>query len=308
MDQFTEIEFGNYGPIQHKTLRLTPLHALIGPNDSGKSTALRGLVAGCSRKMVSGEWNIKGVTRGQFRFQPFLTGFGWGLSTGAPGASELRQWTSLFLRLDPDELRAPHRLLTDGEELGFHNERGRGLGSVLDAIASRSRKDFAAITEQFTKLFPTVDELSMSTTEEGRRVGIKLKNGQRVGPEFMSEGMLYYLAFILLPYLQPTGLVVIEEPENGLHPSRIADVMRVLREVSKTRQIVMATHSPLVVNELQPEEVTLVTRTESEGTKFTPIKETPNFAQRAKTYALGELWLSYADGKTEAPLFKVAGA
>jgi predicted ATPase len=84
--------------------------------------------------------------------------------------------------------------------------------------------------------------------------------------------------------------------------------MKVLREVSKTRQVVMATHSPLVVNELQPEEVTLVTRTESEGTRFTPITETTNFAQRAKTYALGELWLSFADGRTEAALTKESAA
>jgi hypothetical protein len=64
----------------------------------------------------------------------------------------------------------------------------------------------------------------------------------------------------------------------------------------------MATHSPLVVNEMQPEEVSVVTRTEAEGTKITPIKDTANFAKRSSVYALGELWLSFADGVDEAPL------
>lgn len=64
----------------------------------------------------------------------------------------------------------------------------------------------------------------------------------------------------------------------------------------------MATHSPLVVNELRPEEVSVVTRDPEQGTKVTRIDATPNFAARSSVYALGELWLSYCDGDFEAPL------
>lgn len=103
-------------------------------------------------------------------------------------------------------------------------------------------------------------------------------------------------------------MILVEEPEKGLHPSRIAEVMRVLRKISETTQVVLATHSPLVVNELKPEEVTLVTRTKEAGTTFTPITEPPNFKKRSDAYALGELWLNYADGISEAPLFKTNGA
>jgi predicted ATPase len=95
---------------------------------------------------------------------------------------------------------------------------------------------------------------------------------------------------------------LIEEPENGLHPSRIGDVMRVLREVSKTSQIILATHHPLVINELQSDEVTILTRTPERGTVATPLSHTKNFEQRSKVYALGELWLNYADGEFESDL------
>lgn len=60
---------------------------------------------------------------------------------------------------------------------------------------------------------------------------------------------------------------------------------------------------PLVVNELQGHEVSVVTRTPEEGTKVRLLSETPNFAERSKVYSLGELWLSYADGEQEKPLF-----
>ena len=79
--------------------------------------------------------------------------------------------------------------------------------------------------------------------------------------------------------------------------------MRVLREISKSSQVLIATHSPLVVNELTGDEVTVLTRGES-GTQAFPIKDTPKFEERSQVYALGELWLSYANGADEAPLLK----
>jgi predicted ATPase len=119
----------------------------------------------------------------------------------------------------------------------------------------------------------------------------------------MSEGLLYWLAYAALPYLEPTALLLIEEPENGLHPARIRDVMKVLREISQTIQVVLATHSPLVINELEPHEVSVVTRG-ADGTKAVLMKDTPNFAERSKAYSLGELWVSYANGEDEKPLLE----
>jgi predicted ATPase len=118
----------------------------------------------------------------------------------------------------------------------------------------------------------------------------------------MSEGLLYYLAFAALPFLAPPSILLVEEPENGLHPARIRDVVGVLREVSKTTQVLVATHSPLVVNELSGDEVTIVTRHGETGTKTRRLSDTPDFASRSRVYATGELWLSYANGVDEAPL------
>jgi predicted ATPase len=118
----------------------------------------------------------------------------------------------------------------------------------------------------------------------------------------MSEGLLYWLAFAVLPYVDPTAILLIEEPENGLHPSRIAEVMKVLRAISSRMQVILATHSPLVINELQPDEVTILTRDPKTGTRATRLDRTTHFQQRQQVYALGELWLSFADGDSETAL------
>jgi predicted ATPase len=174
---------------------------------------------------------------------------------------------------------------------------------VYDALLSRRLDAFLEISKRFTTLFPTARSIQLTNpSSTTKALGVELTDGRSVGAAQLSEGMLYWLAFAALPYLTPTPIILIEEPENGLHPSRIGEVMAVLRDVSNTSQVIIATHHPLVINELQPDEVTLITRTPERGTIATPISRTKNFEQRSKVYALGELWLNYADGELESDL------
>jgi predicted ATPase len=94
----------------------------------------------------------------------------------------------------------------------------------------------------------------------------------------------------------------VEEPENGLHPSRISVVMKFLRELSETSQVILATHSPLVVNELRGEEITVVTRDPVSGTRAQLLSTMPRYEAATKVYLPGEYWVSYCDGNQEAPL------
>jgi predicted ATPase len=206
------------------------------------------------------------------------------------------------MRLDPDAMREPSSLIPHNAPISY-DSRGRGLAAIYDAFLSRRLDAFLAISQEFTQLFPTARAIQLSNpTNATKVISIELTNGTSIDSQRLSEGMLYWLAFAALPYLDPAAIMLIEEPENGLHPSRIAEVMRVLRNVSHVTQIVIATHSPLVINELQADEVTLITRTPERGTIATPLSATKNFAQRSKVYALGELWLNYADGDFESEL------
>ena len=105
-----------------------------------------------------------------------------------------------------------------------------------------------------------------------------------------------------MKYIDGSRLFLVEEPENGLHPARISEVMQILREISKTAQVVIATHSPLVINELDGDEVSVVTRDPEKGTQCILLKDVPGFDDAANIYRPGEFWVSYADGKQEEPL------
>jgi predicted ATPase len=338
----------NYGCLKDVTATLTPLHAFIGPNDSGKSTLLRAV-----QTVVMGGY---GQPDGSFRVDPLgidgvleviypdllsyrlsrvpeedlgkvklvetaTVAGGDVLMTEDRGDSRARGMlfrhrdrpqlvelshrlgSARMLRLDPDALRRSSKIIPRNVPVIFEDEHGLGLPGVYDAILNQDFEAFARIVAAVRGLFPSVSKLGLANIGGAEKsLEITLANGEHVGTEYMSEGLLYYLAFAALRFLAPTSVILIEEPENGLHPARIADVMRVLREVSQTTQILLATHNPLVINELEPDEVSVVTRTEAEGTKLTLMKDTTNFAKRSSVYALGELWLSFADGVDEAPL------
>ena len=219
---------------------------------------------------------------------------------------ELIDWLrrgSRLVRLDPDSLREESALIPEDEPAQLADDRGRGLAGIYDLIFNRGDDARDRLQDQVKSLFPTVKGLRLRNVSNNKKaLEIQLRSGERIPAQTMSEGLLYYLAFAAIQYLEPASVLLVEEPENGLHPARIADVARILREISKTTQVLVATHSPLFVNELAPDEVTVLIRDPEQGTQAYLLKDTPKFEERSKVYALGELWLSYCDGSAEAPL------
>ncbi|MCY1005545.1 ATP-binding protein [Nannocystis pusilla] len=342
-----------FGCLKDVKAVLTPLHAFIGPNDSGKSTLLRALRTGL--RLLQSPF-----VRTPAGLQPFDPGplapgsamhlsFAYGQASVSCnlsivdeihlaesggttlGPPEKRPWISesssnpgsklswppqalplldagaRLVHFNPSSLREPSELIPEGGGRELVDEYGRGLPAIYDAILNRGDDAFLRIVEGVRRLFPTIKAVRLKVISKSTKaIEVELVSGERVPAAFLSEGLLFYLAFAALQHLDPVALLLVEEPENGLHPARIADVMRILREISATTQVVLTTHSPLVINEMQGDEVSVVTRDGVKGTMVRRLEDTPNFAERSKIYALGELWLSYANGDDEGPLLNAA--
>ncbi len=108
----------------------------------------------------------------------------------------------------------------------------------------------------------------------------------------MSDGTLRYLSLLaVLLHPRPPGLLCIEEPETGLHPDMIADLARHLAAASERTQVVVTTHSDLLVSALshRPDAVVVVERG-PQGTELNRL-EPARLAAWLEKYSLGELWL-----------------
>jgi predicted ATPase len=209
---------------------------------------------------------------------------------------------SLLVRLEPDVLRRQSTLIGPEQEISF-DMQGTGLAGVLDVIRDRGDGAFEAIRDELCELFPSVKYLQLRTVSQtAKALQLELKDGTRVPANLISEGILYFLAFAAIERIDRPAVLLVEEPENGLHPSRIADVMKVLRRISEKTQVVIATHSPLVINEMKGHEVIVLTRDADRGTQARLLKDTYNYEERSRVYQNGELWLSYANGKDESAL------
>jgi hypothetical protein len=229
----------------------------------------------------------------------YLSSRGRGLSVARALAG------SQLLRLEPEALRRPHALIPSGQPVELLDARGTGLPAIYDALMVRDLDAFIELRKSITGLFPNVHGISLVNADVDKKaICVKLADGTLVPAEQMSEGLLYYLTFVALRHMNPVGMILIEEPENGLHPARVVEIMRVLRAISETTQVIIATHSPIVVNELRGDEVTVMTRPAGQGARGVLIKDTPEFEERSKVYETGELWASYANGIDEGPLVR----
>jgi predicted ATPase len=122
-------------------------------------------------------------------------------------------------------------------------------------------------------------------------------------PSQVSDGTLLLLAFMLLPYQSPTpDLIAIEEPERGLHPFLMGELMTALRQLAhgtdgrRPMQILLATHSAGLLEFVEPKEVRFLHRSKDTGETLVRTAPTgdPTWLTVLKAYdnSLGDIWLS----------------
>ncbi len=122
-------------------------------------------------------------------------------------------------------------------------------------------------------------------------VYIKEWGDRMISARRLSDGTLRYLCLlVILCHPEPPPLICIEEPELGLHPDMIGEIADLLVEASKRTQLIVTTHSDILVSALSeiPESV-LVCEQDAGGTTMRRL-ERGKLEEWLKEYRLGELW------------------
>ena len=184
--------------------------------------------------------------------------------THFPGALSVRRTLAeqLFvLALDWHALRRPAppglapALLPDGSNLPW----------AVDRLEREAPEKHAAWQDHVRTALPDVQKISTRLREEdgSRYLEVTYASGVTLPSWLLSDGTLRLLALSVLPYLTlPASLVLIEEPENGLHPQAIEPVLQSLRSVYDA-QVLCASHSPVVLGLSQPADLLCFARDRS---------------------------------------------
>ncbi|MCX7012205.1 MAG: AAA family ATPase [Candidatus Sumerlaeota bacterium] len=195
---------------------------------------------------------------------------------------------------------------------------GFGLGRCLDDILSHDHREFTSLEDEFRGIFKQVKAIRLKTVraysapvDDPEQVpllqrspgkGIEFVfggNPQPVNAAQASDGMLLTLAFLTVLHLpQPPRVLLIEEPENGVHPKRLQEVMRILRGLVKEHsqtQVILTTHSPYLLDLFEPEEVTLCKREDDGSISVHRLSESEAVRQQLDIFNLGEIWSAEGD-------------
>ena len=115
------------------------------------------------------------------------------------------------------------------------------------------------------------------------------KLGERFDISQLSDGTLRFICLTtLLLQPDPPSLIVIDEPELGLHPAAIGLLVEMLRSVTTKSQVIISTQSVSMVNQFLPEEIIVVDREKDES--VFSRKSSKELAMWLDEYSMGELW------------------
>ena len=171
----------------------------------------------------------------------------------------------------------------------FLDEDGGNLALVLSQFYGDHKR---AVLDALRSLYDGIVDFRCPVT--GGTVGLFLeeKGNRAIPATLLSDGTLRYLCLLaVLLHPEPPPLICIEEPELGLHPDLLPTVSDLMLDASKRSQLVVTTHSDVIVDALtdQPESVVICEKHDGETEMRRLDKD--DLSKWLKDYSLGTLWM-----------------
>lgn len=172
---------------------------------------------------------------------------------------------------------------------------GANLPAFLYLMKSKHEEEYRLIRNTIRRIAPFFDDfvLEPRSLDEDR---IRLEWTHRGTDSYFdvssfSDGTLRFIALTVL-LLQPDknkpSIILLDEPELGLHPSAITVLGAMVRQASQHVQVIISTQSPMLLDMFEPEEVVVVQH-EGGASKFERL-DNDELGEWLDEYSLGELW------------------
>jgi predicted ATPase len=185
---------------------------------------------------------------------------------------------------------------------------GQGIANTLLDILLTNRDRFDELQYRLTQLVPHIKSIALPRGEN-QTFSIELVDRysqHHIPASDISDGTLRILAFLTALYQENTpSIICFEELENGVHPWLLHKMMELLKIVStegitgKPVQVLITTHSPVLLNYVEPHQVRAVELDKEGKTQVHKLPiDSVRFQKALEAYdgALGELWFTNVFG------------
>lgn len=181
----------------------------------------------------------------------------------------------------------------DVEDNRYLKSNASNLAAFLYYLQRKETDHFRNIEDTIRQIAPFFDGFSLEPSRlnpDKIRLEWKEKGSDAYfNASSISDGTLRFicLATLLLQPELPT-VVLLDEPELGLHPAAINIMANMLSSAAEQSQVLVATQSVTLVNQLQPQDVWTVNREDGQSVFQHLVRE--DMSAWLDDYALGELW------------------
>ncbi len=180
----------------------------------------------------------------------------------------------------------------DAEDNRFLKEDAANLAPFLRNLRETHAKHYTVIVETIRQIAPFFADFELDPSNGSVLLQWRERNSDTVfGAHQASDGTLRVMALVALLLQPPENLpavVILDEPELGLHPYAINVVAGLLKGVSTHTQVILATQSATLVDYFDPQDIVVVDRPDRQST-FTRL-DPHRLEQWLQEYSLAELW------------------
>ncbi|MGD0222722.1 MAG: AAA family ATPase [Terriglobia bacterium] len=190
---------------------------------------------------------------------------------------------------------SPMRKTAKVDDNRFLRPDGSNLAAFLYFLHEREEASYSLIRRTVQRVAPFFDDFRLEPLRlkpDDIKLEWRHKNSdQYFDASSLSDGTLRFIALATL-FLQPKqylpSVILVDEPELGLHPYAIEMLTSLIRAASTNTQVIVSTQSSLLLDHLEPDDVLVANRVGG-ATEITRL-ESARLAEWLKDYSLGQLW------------------
>ncbi len=190
---------------------------------------------------------------------------------------------------------SPIKLTVDLDDNRFLRSDGSNLAAFLFYLLNYHHSAYQMIRKMVQRVAPFFNDFQLAPLHLNK-LSTKLEWSHKSSQGYwdasaLSDGTLRFMCLATL-FLQPAdcrpGVILVDEPELGLHPFAIAMLSSMIKIAAKETQVIVSTQSPQLLDHFEPEDLIVAERVE-EATTLSRL-DSKQLAEWLGDYSLGQLW------------------